>query len=55
MSSVAQILEKDEDLEFASVMVRNLSIILSTSEECADIRKRLRNVESSRVFGIFLF
>ncbi|KAL1915767.1 uncharacterized protein VTP21DRAFT_6526 [Calcarisporiella thermophila] len=42
----AEILEKDEDLEFASIMVQNLNIILITSPELADLRKRLKNLET---------
>ncbi|OZJ05817.1 hypothetical protein BZG36_00950 [Bifiguratus adelaidae] len=44
--SLAEILEKDEDLEFASIMVQNLNIILVTSPELAELRKRLKNLES---------
>lgn len=44
--TLAEILEKDEDLEFASIMVQNLSIILITSPELADFRKKLRNLDS---------
>ena len=41
--SLAEILEKDEDLEFASIMITNLNMILITSPELADFRKRLKN------------
>ena len=34
-----------KDLEFASIMVQNLNIILITSWELADLRKRLRNLD----------
>ena len=44
--TLAEILEKDEDLEFASIMVQNLSVILITSPELSDFRKRLRNLDS---------
>ncbi|EPQ28338.1 uncharacterized protein PFL1_04165 [Pseudozyma flocculosa PF-1] len=44
--TLAEILEKDEDLEFASIMVQNLNVILITSPELADFRKRLRNLDS---------
>ncbi|CDR87912.1 related to VAC14-protein involved in regulated synthesis of PtdIns(3,5)P(2) [Sporisorium scitamineum] len=44
--TLAEILEKDEDLEFASIMVQNLAIILITSPELADFRKKLRNLDS---------
>ena len=48
----AEILEKEEDLEFASVMVQKLNMILITSPELADFRRRLKSLEtrvSSRV------
>lgn len=44
--TLADILEKDEDLEFASIMVQNLNIILITSSELADLRKRLKNLDT---------
>lgn len=44
--TLAEILEKDEDLEFASIMVQNLAIILITSPELADFRRKLRNLDS---------
>ncbi|PWZ03276.1 ARM repeat-containing protein [Testicularia cyperi] len=44
--TLAEILEKDEDLEFASIMVQNLNVILITSPELADFRKKLRNLDS---------
>lgn len=43
--TIADILEHDEDLEFASIMVQNLNIILTTSSELSDLRKRLRNLD----------
>lgn len=43
--AIADILEQDEDLEFASIMIQNLNIILITSSELTDLRKRLRNLE----------
>ncbi|RUP49195.1 hypothetical protein BC936DRAFT_143094 [Jimgerdemannia flammicorona] len=42
----AEILEKDEDLDFASTMVQNLNIILITSPELSDLRKRLKNLDT---------
>ncbi|KAH7343417.1 vacuolar protein 14 C-terminal Fig4p binding-domain-containing protein [Rhizoctonia solani] len=42
----AEILEREEDLEFASVMAQKLNIILITSPELSDFRKRLKNLES---------
>ncbi|KAG0180204.1 hypothetical protein DFQ28_001626 [Apophysomyces sp. BC1034] len=44
--TIADILEKDEDLEFASIMVQNLNIILITSPELSGLRRRLRNVDN---------
>lgn len=35
-----------QDLEFASLMVVKLNMILITSPELADFRKRLKNLES---------
>jgi vacuole morphology and inheritance protein 14 len=35
-----------QDLEFASFMVQRLNVILTTSPELGDFRKRLRNIES---------
>jgi vacuole morphology and inheritance protein 14 len=34
-----------QDLEFASIMVQNLNIILITATELSDVRKRLRNLD----------
>ncbi|KAJ7591612.1 vacuolar protein 14 C-terminal Fig4p binding-domain-containing protein [Mycena floridula] len=42
----AEILEKEEDLEFASVIVQKLNVILITSPELADFRKRLKSLET---------
>lgn len=44
--TLAEILEKDEDLEFASIMITNLNMILITSPELSDFRKRLKNLET---------
>ncbi|CDH58370.1 vacuole-associated enzyme activator complexcomponent [Lichtheimia corymbifera JMRC:FSU:9682] len=44
-TTIADILANDEDLEFASIMVQNLNIILITSSELGDLRKRLRNLD----------
>lgn len=43
--TIADILEQDEDLEFASIMVQNINNILITASELSDLRKRLRNLE----------
>ncbi|WEW60627.1 hypothetical protein PRK78_006114 [Emydomyces testavorans] len=44
--TLADCLEKEEDIEFASIMVQNLNNNLITAPELADLRKRLRNLES---------
>lgn len=44
--TLADCLEKDEDVEFASIMVQNLNNNLITAPELADLRKRLRNLET---------
>ncbi|KAF2083325.1 vacuole morphology and inheritance protein [Saccharata proteae CBS 121410] len=44
--TLADCLEKDEDVEFASIMVQNLNNNLITAPELADLRKRLRNPET---------
>ncbi|KAF4619657.1 hypothetical protein D9613_005002 [Agrocybe pediades] len=42
----AEIIEKEDDLEFASVIVQKLNIILITSPELSDFRKRLKSLET---------
>ncbi|KAG2228205.1 hypothetical protein INT45_010997 [Circinella minor] len=44
-TTIADILGNDEDLEFASIMVQNLNLILITASELSDLRKRLRNLD----------
>src|SRR5204863_9119902 len=44
--TLADCLEKDEDIEFASIMVQNLNNNLITAPELADLRKRRRNLDS---------
>ena len=55
--TLANCLEKDEDIEFASIMVQNLNNNLITAPELADLRKRLRNLESKdgQTFFVALF
>ncbi|KAJ3168387.1 hypothetical protein HDU87_001186 [Geranomyces variabilis] len=43
----AEIIEREEDLEFASTMVQNLNFILITAPELADLRRRLKNLDSA--------
>jgi len=38
----AEILEKEEDLEFASIMIQNLNIILITASELVELRKKTK-------------
>jgi vacuole morphology and inheritance protein 14 len=44
--TLADCLERDEDVEFASIMVQNLNNNLITAPELADLRKRLRNLDN---------
>ena len=61
--TLAEIIEKDEDIEFASIMVQNLNNNLITAPELAELRKRLRNLQSdskehvqqSQMFFVSLF
>jgi vacuole morphology and inheritance protein 14 len=55
--TLADCLEKDEDVEFASIMVQNLNNNLLTAPELADLRKRLRNLETKdgQTFFVALF
>ncbi|CAG8570471.1 5329_t:CDS:10 [Paraglomus occultum] len=49
----AEILEKEEDLDFASTMVQNLNIILITAPELSELRKRLKNFDARDGQGLF--
>ncbi|CAG8196424.1 unnamed protein product [Penicillium olsonii] len=55
--TLAECLEKEEDLEFASIMVQNLNNNLITAPELSDLRKRLRNLDSKdgQLFFVALF
>ncbi|KAI1495666.1 vacuolar protein 14 C-terminal Fig4p binding-domain-containing protein [Biscogniauxia marginata] len=55
--TLAETIEKEEDLEFASIMVQNLNNNLITAPELTDLRKRLRNLESKdgQTFFVALF
>ncbi|KAK4997903.1 hypothetical protein LTR66_002763 [Elasticomyces elasticus] len=55
--TLADCLEKDEDMEFASIMVQNLNNNLITAPELSELRKRLRNLETrdGQTFFIALF
>lgn len=52
--TLADCIEKEEDVEFASIMVQNLNNNLITAPQLADVRKRLRNLETKvgeRIIG----
>jgi len=55
--TLADCIEKDEDIEFASIMVQNLNNNLITAPELAELRKRLRNQDSKdgQMFFVALF
>ncbi|RDW73877.1 putative enzyme activator VAC14 [Coleophoma crateriformis] len=55
--TLADCIEKEEDLEFASIMVQNLNNNLITAPELAELRKRLRNLETKdgQTFFVALF
>lgn len=55
--TLADCLEKDDDVEFASIMVQNLNNNLITAPELAELRKRLRNLETKegQMFFVALF
>ncbi|KAE8250374.1 hypothetical protein A4X13_0g4787, partial [Tilletia indica] len=46
MRTLAEILERDEDAEFASIMVTNLNIIIITAPELAEFRRRLKSLDT---------
>ncbi|KAL7753457.1 hypothetical protein RI367_001232 [Sorochytrium milnesiophthora] len=50
----AEILEKEEDLEFASTIITNLNLILSTAVELTDLRRRLKNLEAKEGQQLFI-
>ncbi|EGG10056.1 uncharacterized protein MELLADRAFT_47164 [Melampsora larici-populina 98AG31] len=47
-------LEKDEDLEFASLMVQNLNLIMITSPELSEMRKKLKQLETKDNCHLFI-
>ncbi|KAM7197198.1 Vacuolar protein 14 C-terminal Fig4p binding domain containing protein [Naviculisporaceae sp. PSN 640] len=55
--TLADCIEKEEDVEFASIMVQNLNNNLITAPELAELRKRLRNLETKegQMFFVALF
>ncbi|KAF4512193.1 hypothetical protein G6O67_001367 [Ophiocordyceps sinensis] len=44
--TLAECIEKEEDVEFASIMVQNLNNNLITAPQLSEVRKRLRNMET---------
>lgn len=44
--TLAECIEKEEDVEFASIMVQNLNNNLITAPQLSELRKRLRNLET---------
>lgn len=46
--------DSEQDLEFASSMVQNLGLIMITSPELADFRKRLKNLETKDGQALFV-
>ena len=55
--TMADCIERDEDIEFASIMVQNLNNNLITAPELSDLRRRLRNLDSrdGQTFFVTLF
>lgn len=55
--TMADCIVKDEDVEFASIMVQNLNNNLITAPELADLRRRLRNLDNrdGQSFFVTLF
>ena len=55
--TLADCIERDEDVEFASIMVQNLNNNLITAPELAELRKRLRNLDTrdGQMFFVALF
>ncbi|SPO01317.1 probable enzyme activator VAC14 [Cephalotrichum gorgonifer] len=55
--TLADCIEKEEDVEFASIMVQNLNNNLITAPQLSELRKRLRNLEprDGQLFFVALF
>ena len=49
----AEILENESDLGFASMMVQNLNMILTTAPELSELRKRLKNLDTKDGSALF--
>lgn len=52
--TLADCIEKEEDIEFASIMVQNLNNNLITAPELAELRKKLRNLDAKVATHIYL-
>jgi vacuole morphology and inheritance protein 14 len=52
--SLAEILERDEDLEFASIMVQNLHNNLVIAPELGDMRRRLKSLDTKDGQALFV-
>ncbi|KAK9473338.1 vacuolar protein 14 C-terminal Fig4p binding-domain-containing protein [Dipodascopsis tothii] len=52
--SLAEIIEREEDVEFASIMIQNLNNNLVTAPELAALRKRLRNLTTRDGVNFFV-
>lgn len=52
--TLAGIIEREEDVEFASFMVQHLNNNLITAPELAEMRRRLRNVETKEGQAVFV-
>ncbi|CAN6667447.1 vacuole morphology and inheritance protein 14 [Trichomonascus vanleenenianus] len=52
--TMAEILETNDDMEFASIMVQNLSNNLITAPELSDLRTRLRNLDNREGVAFFV-
>ncbi|KAH7029379.1 vacuole morphology and inheritance protein [Microdochium trichocladiopsis] len=52
--TLAETIEKEEDVEFASIMIQHLNNNLIGALELADLRKRLRNLDSKDGQAIFV-
>ncbi|KAF9969664.1 hypothetical protein BGZ73_007910, partial [Actinomortierella ambigua] len=51
--TLAELIEKEDELDFANTMVQNLNIILITAPELADLRRKLRNADSREGQALF--
>lgn len=52
--TLAEILEKEDDVEFASIMIQNLNNNLITAPELQSLRQRLRNLEAKEGTNFFI-